>query len=196
MKDDLKSKILESSLELMKDGDVSALSMRAVARRAGVSHQAPYHYFADREAILAELVRGGFEKLHEYLETAVAEDGEEEERVIAMGQAYVRFAIDNAALFRLMYRCDMVDLDNHEDARAAADKALDVPFRVIGGKIGGDEDLRRMAVIGAWSLAHGLATLNLEGILDKKLTETGPPTDEFIRKTLGLYVGNLLFPKT
>ena len=54
-RDDVRTSILEASIALMNEGGLGSLSMREVARRAGVSHQAPYHYFTDREAILAEL---------------------------------------------------------------------------------------------------------------------------------------------
>ena len=53
MKEDVRGEILKAALDLMNQGGLGALSMREVARRAGVSHQAPYHYFTDREAILA-----------------------------------------------------------------------------------------------------------------------------------------------
>lgn len=176
----------------MKDGDVSALSMRAVARRAGVSHQAPYHYFADREAILAELVREGFELLYAREEEAVQGLTASRERMVAIGMAYVRFALENPALFRLMFRCDMVDIHDHETAHAAADKAFNVPFNVIDESFEGEEEDKMTAVVGCWSLAHGLATLALEGILENKLEEVGVDTGGFIERTLGLFTRRLL----
>ena len=60
---DLRHRILEAAADLLREEGLAALSMREVARRAGVTHQAPYHHFADREAILAELVSGGFAML-------------------------------------------------------------------------------------------------------------------------------------
>ena len=62
-KDDVRAGILNASLQLMNEGGLGSLSMREVARRAGVSHQAAYHYFQDREAILAELAGEGFDQL-------------------------------------------------------------------------------------------------------------------------------------
>src|ERR1700754_3155518 len=70
-KDDVRAGILEASRALMDEGGLGALSMREVARRAGVSHQAPYHYFQDREAILAELAGEGFSQLYDYMVSAV-----------------------------------------------------------------------------------------------------------------------------
>src|ERR1700754_3165024 len=88
-KDDVRAGILQASLALMNEGGLSALSMREVARRAGVSHQAPYHYFADRESILAELVRDGFDKLTGYLEDSLTQVRDYDESIVAMGEAYV-----------------------------------------------------------------------------------------------------------
>ena len=90
----LRARLLRTSRELLDAGGPSALSMREVARRSGCTHQAPYHYFANREAILAALVREGFEDLADHL--SAAHDGLEAQglhaTLIASGHAYVEFA--------------------------------------------------------------------------------------------------------
>src|ERR1700754_1736639 len=106
-KDDVRAGILQASLALMNEGGLGALSMREVARRAGVSHQAPYHYFADREAILAELAGDGFDKLHDYMVSALGHARPNRgSRAKALGEAYVRFALNHPELFKLMFRCE------------------------------------------------------------------------------------------
>jgi AcrR family transcriptional regulator len=70
---DLRQKVLDASLTLIEEGGLDRLSMREVARKAGVSHQAPYHYFDDREAILAALAGEGFSKLGQSLMRAAAQ---------------------------------------------------------------------------------------------------------------------------
>ena len=94
---DLKQRILEAAEHLLEAEGLAALSMREVARRSGVTHQAPYHHFADREAILAELVMRGFTEL-----TARLAQANEQipaagrlEAGIASGLAYVGYAIDH-----------------------------------------------------------------------------------------------------
>tara|TARA_Y100000815_G_scaffold8270_1_gene7792 strand:- start:610 stop:1191 length:582 start_codon:yes stop_codon:yes gene_type:complete len=191
VKEDLKYKILKASLDLLEEGDVSALSMREVARRAGVSHQAPYHYFADREAILAELVRDGFERLHQDETSAVDAHDDQKDKIAALGESYVQFALENPSLFRLMFRCDMVDLDKHPDAKAAANKAFDVPIRVMGSNSNVDEATRFATVIGCWSMAHGLATLALEGVLTNKLADLDQSLDDLIRNTVKTFTARL-----
>ena len=92
-KDDVRAGILNASLQLMNEGGLGALSMREVARRAGVSHQAPYHYFQDREAILAELAGEGFDQLYDYMVSAVGlvrDRGVERDAVAAHDAAAAR----------------------------------------------------------------------------------------------------------
>ena len=107
-RDDVRTSILEASIALMNEGGLGALSMREVARRAGVSHQAPYHYFTDREAILAELAGDGFDRLYDYMVSAIGlarpKMGDKNR---AMGEAYIRFALNNPEVFRLMFRVEM-----------------------------------------------------------------------------------------
>ena len=89
-RDDVRAGILEASLALMNEGGLGALSMREVARRAGVSHQAPYHYFADREAILAELAGDGFAQLYDYMVSALGFAKDKVGRYRAIGEVHGR----------------------------------------------------------------------------------------------------------
>jgi AcrR family transcriptional regulator len=74
---DLRKEVLKASLALIEEGGLDRLSMREAARKAGVSHQAPYHHFADRESILATIAGEGFSKLGKSLERAAAQAGPE-----------------------------------------------------------------------------------------------------------------------
>lgn len=173
-RDDVRAGILQASLTLMNEGGLGALSMREVARRAGVSHQAPYHYFQDREAILAELAGDGFDKLYDYMVSALGHAKDKVGRARAIGEAYVRFALNHPEVFKLMFRCEMCDLSRYPDAKAKADKAFNVVVEVVGASGSadnkGDPDL--VPVIASWSMAHGLATLLLEGKLGMAFGDT------------------------
>jgi AcrR family transcriptional regulator len=99
---DLRQKVLNASLTLIKEGGLDRLSMREVARKAGVSHQAPYHYFEDREAILAGIAGEGFSKLEQSLVRAAAEAGAEPIKAVeGMGRAYIEFAMRHPAYFQV-----------------------------------------------------------------------------------------------
>ena len=191
MTEDLKTRILQASLELMNDGDPSALSMRAVARCAGVSHQAPYHYFEDREAILAELVRQGFEKLAKALKAAEDSTTSPRERVAALGRGYIGFALENASLFRLMFRKDMVDVRCHQPAQIVADEAYDITTRVLATAHAGTGMPIDVSVVGFWSLAHGFAFLALEQKFDEMLEEQNSTLDDLIDQVVRVFTANL-----
>jgi len=146
--------------------------MREVARRAGVSHQAPYHHFQDREAIMAALVAEGFTMLR--ADTLAAGEGLDDAyaRLTAIGKAYVAFAIRHPAHFKLMFRSEWVKAEKHEEASARAEGAFAVLAEAIAGvaRVTGRASDQTMLLM-AWSMAHGLATLILEGKLAKACGE-------------------------
>lgn len=173
-KDNVRAGILEASLTLMNEGGLGALSMREVARRAGVSHQAPYHYFADREAILAELAGEGFDQLYDYMVSALGHARDRQGRARALGEAYVRFALNHPEVFKLMFRCEMCDLSRYPEAKAKADRCFGVVVSAVGttGTAADKSNPDLVPVIAAWSMAHGLATLLLEGKLGQAFGDT------------------------
>jgi AcrR family transcriptional regulator len=97
---DFRQKVLKASLALIEEGGLDRLSMREAARKANVSHQTPYYYFGDREAILAAIAGEGFSKLGQSLVRAAARaDQEPTKAVEAMGRAYLDFALRHPAGF-------------------------------------------------------------------------------------------------
>ena len=191
-RDDVRSSILEASIALMNEGGLGSLSMREVARRAGVSHQAPYHYFADREAILAELAGDGFDRLYDYMVSAIGLARDKAGKNRAMGEAYIRFALNNPEVFRLMFRCEMVDLANYPEAKEKADKCFQLVADTLGAVITADKTSADLApVIAAWSTAHGLATLMLEGKLGEAFGETLDQREAAAGRIIGFYAERL-----
>jgi AcrR family transcriptional regulator len=188
-KDDVRAGILQASLALMNEGGLGALSMREVARRAGVSHQAPYHYFQDREAILAELAGEGFDQLYDYMVSAIGLARDKAGKNRAMGEAYIRFALNHPEVFKLMFRCEMCDLANYPDAKAKADRCFDVVVQTLGAS-GSSADKTNpdlAPVIAAWSMAHGLATLMLEGKLAQTFGETTDQREAAANRVIALF---------
>jgi AcrR family transcriptional regulator len=125
-----------------------------VARRAGVSHNAPYRHFAEREALLAALAAEGFATLGEAQRTAAESGG-----LRAMGEAYVGFALTHPQRFRLMFG-GQIALARHSQLREVATKAFEglagaLSARVPEAQGAGDSS------IAAWALVHGLAQLLL-----------------------------------
>ncbi|MEI7447969.1 MAG: TetR/AcrR family transcriptional regulator, partial [Burkholderiales bacterium] len=165
---DLRHRILDAADALLREEGLAGLSMREVARRAGVTHQAPYHHFADREAILAELVASGFAMLAERL--ARANDGaanHDARRVlIDAGRAYVGFALEQPGRFRIMFRPELCDPSRYPAAAQAGDRAHAELMRMVTLVHGApDEALATLH----WSQVHGLASLLLDGGMADKL---------------------------
>ncbi len=173
---DLRAACLDAAMELLGEEDETALSLRGVARRAGVSANAPYRHYRDKEALLAALATRGFQDLTARLVTAdsSAVPGAE---FIALAQAYVNYAVEHPALFRLMFGhpCSR----SHPDAAAAAGQASAVlAARVATAILPAHRDA---FMIGCWALVHGLAAL----ILDGKLTASDPgKVSELVRVTV------------
>ena len=173
----LRARLLRTSRELLDAGGPSALSMREVARRSGCTHQAPYHYFANREAILAALVREGFEDLADHL--SAAHDGLEAQglhaTLIASGHAYVEFALRNPGVFRVMFRPDMCDPENFPEVRRAGERARGELTRLAQMVQGGGSTPEVEALF--WAGVHGLASLLLDGPLAAELKTLGERLD-------------------
>ncbi len=193
-RDDVRTSILEASIALMNEGGLGSLSMREVARRAGVSHQAPYHYFTDREAILAELAGDGFDRLYDYMVSAIGlARNSIGDKNRAMGEAYIRFALNNPEVFRLMFRCEMVDLMRYPEAKAKADLCFQLVATTLGVNVTVDKKSPELApVIACWSMAHGLATLMLEGKLGEAFGDTMDQREAAAGRIIGYYADRLV----
>jgi AcrR family transcriptional regulator len=164
---DLRQKVLQASLALIEEGGLDRISMREVARKSGVSHQAPYYYFGDREAILAAIAGEGFSMLGQSFQRAVARTGPEPAKALeAIGRAYVGFALRHPAYFQAMFRADAVPLDGYPDVRKFEDEAFGTLVEEIGKAFADQPPAVRLRIsVACWAMVHGLATLILEGTL-------------------------------
>ncbi|HZE60472.1 MAG TPA: TetR/AcrR family transcriptional regulator [Burkholderiales bacterium] len=161
---DLPTALLKAAGKALEKRGPAALSLREAARRAGVSHNAPYRHFLDREALLAALAAEGFAMLGERRRGKPARE---------MGEAYVHFAMEQPQRFRLMFG-GVLSLAKYPEMRAAAQSAHHALVEAFS-------ELARpeLAAAAAWSLVHGLAHLLLDGHFATKDPET------FVREVLG-----------
>ena len=182
---DLRSELLRTSRELLDESGPSTLSMREVARRTGCTHQAPYHYFANREAILAALVCEGFDELADRL--AVAHEGlgdaDLHAVLVASGNAYVEFALRHPGVFRVMFRPDVCDPERFPEVVQAGDRARRELARLAKAVMGDGAQVEAEVLI--WSGVHGLASLLLDGPLASEFSSTEGRID-FARGVVGL----------
>lgn len=151
---------------MLNEGGPAALSMREVARRTGCTHQAPYHYFADRECILAALVCEGFDELARQLRAANALFRTEGVRatLLASAQAYVHFATTHPGVFRIMFRPDMCNPARFPDVIEAGMRAR-AELEHLNVIINGNQADPSCSII-LWSYVHGLSCLLLDGPLE------------------------------
>src|ERR1700736_2529327 len=119
--------LVRAAMELLEESGESELSLRAVARRAGVSSAAPYRHYADREALISAVATVGYRELAERL-AAAPPSPSTPEQLASVAIAYVQFALERPALFRIMFG-EPCDRDN--DERAAATAAVSLYVRGI-----------------------------------------------------------------
>ncbi|MER5527512.1 TetR/AcrR family transcriptional regulator [Streptomyces sp. NPDC002677] len=156
---DLHAALLRAATALLEE-DGAGLSLRAVARRAGVSPTAPYRHFADKEALENELAAQGFADLEQRL-GATGSQPVTLDRFAQIAVSYVRFALDRPALFRLMFGTPCTDT---QDARTAAAAEVHELVMACVSEAFPQADAEALATAG-WSLVHGLAFLHLDGKL-------------------------------
>jgi AcrR family transcriptional regulator len=159
---DLATACVHAAMELLEeDGGTAGLSLRAVARRAGVSPGAPYRHYADRDALISAVAAVGYRELAGCMAAAHAAPATPDD-LVAIGIAYVEFALGRPALFQLMFGAPC-DRENAE--RVAATMAV---WELVSGGVRAtfpDCDVEAMSNA-VWSLVHGLAFLHLDGKFD------------------------------
>jgi AcrR family transcriptional regulator len=157
----LRERILQTAEALLQAEGLQALSLREVARRAGVTHQAPYHHFADRESILSELMTRGFDELARRLTRANAATTGQRQNLLLAGAAYVGYALEHPGVFRIMFRRELCDARRFPAAMAASDRAYQELLRLVALQHGGARDPALVSTY--WALVHGLAGLLIDG---------------------------------
>jgi AcrR family transcriptional regulator len=176
----LREELLEACVRLVGSEGVGAVSLRRVAREAGVSPGAPYHHFADRAALIAAISTQGFELLGDALRTAREGASGPRAALIVMAVAYVEFARRHTAYFQLMFRPELSQPDKHPDTQKAGDAAFDTLAEVVAECGAADPEGMTLSV---WAFAHGLASLAIDGQLDRGKQWSSAP-DELIQRAL------------
>lgn len=174
---DLRRAIIETALDMLRTEKDWQFTLREVARRAGVSHAAPYKHFPDRTALLVELAMIGFDRLREALLDAKPEAPRSLlEEITPISLAYVAFGTDNPALYRLMFSAEEGRaVGMHLDQRALA--VFEVVLDMLGrGQAAGT--IRKRPVRGqataAWALIHGITLLAIDGLLVPEKVGSAP----------------------
>lgn len=162
---DLRRAVLTAAVAAIGESGPTALSLRDLARRAGVSHAAPAHHFGDKAGVLTAIAAEGYQLLADALAAAEQETGDFRE----VGVAYVRFAIDHRAHFEVMHRPELYHADDPSVLAASERSAKALYGGVRALTSGGADPDVLVNGIAAWSLVHGFATLWLNKALPAEL---------------------------
>lgn len=161
---------MDAALRMVHEGGLSSLSLREVARRAGVSSGAPYHHFASRDALLAAIATEGFTMLAEAMKDAMGRaDPSADAQLEALGTGYIAFALAEPAHFRVMFSATG-RRDAFPELAAVGDPVyqllVDCVMRSQAEGMAPKGDAGPY-VLTAWSLVHGTAALLLDGPLQQ-----------------------------
>jgi AcrR family transcriptional regulator len=157
----LRPALLEAAAQILERDGLDRLSLRAIARAAGVSHAAPAHHFGDLRGLLTALAVQGFQRFTALLEAAAIASPEP---LNALGRAYVGFARAQPGLFALMFHNQVLDPEvaDFQAATAAAAATLERVSAALPGPDGANPGARALR---SWCLVHGFAMLLLDGRL-------------------------------
>ena len=185
----LRDELIKACVALIEAEGIGAVSLRRVAREAGVSPGAPYYHFADRSALLAAIAVQGHQLLEQQLRRARAQAPSAARALAAMIEAYVAFARDHPAHVHLMLRGELARADKNPEMQAAGEGAIQLLTEVVqdcqreGSAPPGDPS----PLVGmVWALAVGIVTLWLDGPLEGRCVSLGTTPGELTSQIAAL----------
>ena len=188
---DLRGALLKAADEILERDGLPGLTLRAVAREAGVSHAAPKHHFGDLTGLVSELAATGFRQFNAEMQAADAAGGTPGEKARARAMSYVGYAQAHPGMYTLMFRTERLDM-----ARPSLKEAANASFSELARAVGASRQdsiagetltLEQAAdIVRSWSLVHGFAMLLLDDRLSNVLRRLPPGTDvdALLRATL------------
>jgi AcrR family transcriptional regulator len=165
---DLRSGLLRATEEILSEQGLDKFTLREAARRSGVSHGAPAFHFGDASGLLTAYAAEGYSALTNLMLRYRSEaKRDRKSQLVAVGLAYIDYAIEHRPSFQLMFRSDRLKSDDlyfTEAAKRAFEQLKEVVAPFLAQRDASEQD-GRMRLLWAWSLVHGFATLVLEGHL-------------------------------
>lgn len=177
---DLRAALLAAAEAIVNRDGVAGLTLRGVARDVGASHAAPKNHFDDLTGLVSELAAVGFDRFADAMQAAAAGQAKPQDRLNAIGRAYVEFALAEPGLFQLMFRGERLD-----KTRPALHAAMQRAFGTLAGSVAATHDAAapdaarttRAHAARAWSMVHGFAVLLLDDRLNPLLDAQAPRED-------------------
>lgn len=190
--DSLRTRLVAVAGELLGTEGVDGVSLREIARRTGVSHGAPLRHFPSLANLLAHVSAEGFSRLSEAIADGASSSGPSaRDRLAGAARAYCRFGLDRPGLLTLMFRWDLVDL-NEPKLAAASHEAFDRLTELVAAAQaeGWQPDFESRRLAGAvWSAVHGLVSLWVPGALQR------PTGTQQLDEILGPLLAVVVYPE-
>lgn len=189
----LREALIAAAIQILVEEGISALSLREVARRAGVSQSAPYRHFADKEAVLAAVAAAGFRALACAMSQAAAGAESPARRVMALGRGYVSFGTQHPCLLRLMFSAEIANKSAYPELQAAGQTAYGLIRDAIAAYLAQAKATPidpGVATVAAWALVHGLATLLIDRQIGCEMS-AAPNEEALIEAVTAILVNGL-----
>ncbi len=173
---DLPCALLKAAEAELAEHGLEKFSLRAVAKRAQVSHAAPAHHFKNSQGLLTALAASAYDRLVEYQEARQNNAAKDpRSQIIALGLGYIDFATTHPALFRLIFASDRPDRTDRvfECAALGAFNRLIEATRATTGREPSEDRNAMMRLMASWSVVHGLAELVVSGRAERTLGLSG-----------------------
>lgn len=174
----LKEACIQAAREVIAEQGVEGLSMRDVARRLEISHQAPYRHFASRDHLLAEIMRRCFEDFAQFLDQSSKHNQPEELR--SMGEAYLDYAAAKPLEYRLMFGTPWPEPADHPELVKHAVHAFDLLRQNLlkqHGQKGSEKKQAELEAMFIWSLLHGYASIEQSNVMQHLVLSKGVQTN-------------------
>ena len=172
---DLKNALIQAGMEILAEEGLGSLSLRKVAKQAGVSHAAPYSHFKDKQALIAAISTEGFRRLYIQLESVLKEyEAQPDILLVETAWAYMQFALNETDCFKLMFSSALEKEKEYPDFVAVSQKSFAQLVKIVeicqqGGALkAGELDLLAVKL---WSSVHGFASLYLEGQISRTVLD-------------------------
>ena len=172
---DLKNALIQAGVKILAREGVSGLSLRKVAKQAGVSHAAPYSHFADKQALIAAISTEGFKQLHVQIEEIIsAKQNNPAALLVETAWAYMQFALNEPDRFKLMFSSVLEKEKEYPDYVQYSQQNFSQIVEIV--KICQAEKILRtdspeLTTVSVWSAVHGLIMLILEGQISHTVLE-------------------------
>ena len=202
---DLPETLMDAAIRHIAAEGTEKLSLRALARECGVSATAPYRHFPSKRCLLAGLATRGFVQLQGFCEERLDRSAPIEARMLALGQAYVEFAVSNPTTYQIMFGSVIEDFAEYDMLADAAEKSYAVVLEVLDEVVAQRPELNMTASeLGGivWAAVHGLASLRLfhlgrdDGLQNRKPLESLRTLQANPERALQVLMAGILPPRT